>query len=329
MMAITTTSTPATLNEWLDFRQEARATLWRLLGDMPPLFTPAPTVTATEARDGYTLHKFEFDNGLGDMVYGYLLIPDDAHHPFPAILYCHAHGGNYDIGKDELFQNRFNLGIQPGVELVRQGYVVLAIDAYTFCERQGKGPGGADEIGKEAELTLAKKFLWEGRTLWGMMLRDDLLALNYLTSLPEVDLARIGATGMSLGGSRTTWLAALDERIKVAIPVAQMNRYQEFAASGEYVRHGMYYYVPGALCSGVNMEHIAALTAPRPQLILIGDSDPLSPIVGVHIIDSFVQGIYGLYGAGEQFQTVIEPGIAHQYTPDMWSRMLVWFGQYL
>jgi len=313
---------------WEVQRQVARATLWRLLGEMPPFFTPQPTLISTEQRDGYRLEKILFDNGAGAEVPGYVLIPDGADHA-PAILYNHAHGGDYALGKEEIFQDRYNLGKQSGVELARQGYVVLAIDAYLFGERMGKGPGGPDEIDREAELTLAKKFLWEGGTLWGMMLRDDLLALNYLLTRPEVDPARIGTTGMSLGGSRTTWLAALDERIKVAVPVAQMNRYQEFAASGKYFHHGMYYYVPGALRSGVNMEHIAALTAPRPQLILIGDSDELSPIEGVHIIDDFTRRIYGLYGLYQQFETYIAPGIAHEYTPAMFDKMIAWFRQWL
>lgn len=319
---------PQDRQTWEVQRQVARATLWRLLGEMPPFFTPQPTIVSTEQRDGYRLEKIVFDNGVGVEVPGYVLIPDGANHA-PAILYNHAHGGDYTIGKEEIFQDRYNLDKQLGVELVRRGYVVLAIDAYLFCERQGKGPGGPDELGKEAEITLAKKFLWEGSTLWGMMLRDDLLALNYLLTRPEVDPARVGTTGMSLGGSRTTWLAALDERIKVAVPVAQMNRYQEFAASGKYAHHAIYYYVPGALRSGVNMEHIAGLTAPRPQLILVGDSDELSPIEGIHIIVDFVQQIYALYGASDRFETMIVPGLAHAYTPEMFAAMLNWFQRYL
>jgi dienelactone hydrolase len=319
---------PEDRQTWDVQRQVARAILWRLLGEMPPFFTPQPTLISSEQRDGYRLEKIVFDNGAGAEVPGYVLIPDGAEHA-PAILYNHAHGGDYTIGKEEIFSDRYDLHKQLGVELVRQGYVMLAIDAYLFNERQGKGPGGPEELGKEAEITLAKKFLWEGGTLWGMMLRDDLLALNYLLSRPEVDPERVGTTGMSLGGSRTTWLAALDERIKVAIPVAQMNRYQEFAASGRYVVHGIYYYVPGALRSGVNMEHIAALTAPRPQLILIGDSDDLSPIEGIRIIDDFNRKIYGLYDAKAQFETFIAAGLAHEYTAEMFDKMIAWFKRFL
>jgi dienelactone hydrolase len=319
---------PKTLQEWQVVRQQIRAKLWTLLGYMPPIFTPQPTVVSRELRDGYVLEKIQFENGAGADVPGWVLIPDGAHRA-PAILYNHAHGGDYTIGKKEIFEDRYDLHNQIGIEFVKRGYVVLAIDAYLFDERLGKGPGGPNEVDREAELTLAKKFLWEGGTLWGMMVRDDLLALNYLLTRPEVDPARIGTTGMSLGGSRTTWITALDDRIKVAIPVAQMNRYQEFAASGKYMHHGMYYYVPGALRSGVNMEHIAALAAPRAHLIMVGDSDALSPIEGVLIIDAFSRGIYDLYGKPDHFNTIIETGLAHQYTPSMFAATLDWFGRHL
>lgn len=209
------------------------------------------------------------------------------------------------------------------------GFVVLAVDAYAFGERQTQGPAGAAEMGADTELSLVKKFLWEGRTLFGMMIHDDLLALNYLLSRPEVDSTRIGATGMSLGGSRSTWLAALDERIRVVIPIAQMTRYQSYDRQGRYGGHGVYYYLPGMLKSGIDMEHLVALAAPRPQLILIGDSDPLSPIDGVRAIENFVKPIYERYGAGDVFQTIVYPGVKHEFTSAMFHAMLHWFQQHL
>ena len=216
-------------------------------------------------RDGYTVEALEFENGVGATVYGYLLLPDNGGKAAPAVLYHHMHGGKYEVGKQELWQEWLIEGIAPGPALACEGYVVLAIDAYCFNQRETQGPAGDRERGGATEQALFKKFVWEGKTLWGMMVRDDLLALNYLASRPEVDPARIAATGMSLGASRSTWVAALDERIKVCIPVAQMTRYQDYAAQGDYSGHGFYYYVPGILKSGIDMEIIASLAAPRAQ----------------------------------------------------------------
>ncbi|MEO8394593.1 MAG: acetylxylan esterase [Chloroflexota bacterium] len=313
---------PASRSEWETAAQTTRALLWSLLGDLPPTFTPTPTITKREVRDGYTVEALTFDNGAGATVYGYLLLPNNGGKAAPAVLYHHMHGNKCEVGKEELWQEWLIEGIAPGPTLARAGYVVLAIDAYGFNQRETQGPAGDRERGGATEQALFKKFIWEGKTLWGMMVRDDLLALNYLVSRPEVDPLRVAATGMSLGGSRTTWLGALDERIKVVIPVAQMTRYEDFAASGNYNLHGIYYYVPGFLKAGLDMEILTSLVAPRPQMILIGDSDPLSPIAGVQKIIDYTRQVYQLYGSADRFMPKIQAGIAHKYTPEMFAQMV-------
>ena len=119
---------------------------------------------------------------------GYVLRPRTLPGKAPAILYCHWHGGEYDIGKEELFQAK-HTPEAPGPALAKRGFVVLGIDAYCFGERNGRGPGGPAEKGGAGEMSASKFNLWVGRTLWGMMLRDDLMALDYLASRPEVDAA--------------------------------------------------------------------------------------------------------------------------------------------
>lgn len=316
-----------TLEDWELRKPILRESLWRLLGELPPVFTPDVKILAKVQREGFTLEKFTFENGANATVFGSVLIPDNLKDAAPAILYNHYHGSKYFLGKSEMLVDR-GTEPAPGIALVNMGYVVLAIDAYAFGERQSQSPQAGD-VGAATELNLFKKFLWEGATLWGMMLRDDLLALNYLVTRAEVDVSKIGTTGMSLGGSRSTWLAALDERIQVVVPVAQMTRYQNFDAHGAYGGHGIYYYVPGMLKSGIDMEYLVALAAPRPQLILIGDSDPLSPVDGVYEIDTFARHIYSLYEAENQFQTVIYEGVGHEYTSPMFNAMLNWFRQQL
>lgn len=311
---------PHTRAEWEAYVPSARAALRSLLGDLPPLFTPHATITSREQREGYTLESLTFDNGAGATVYSYLLpqhIPERA----PAVLYHHLHGGKYELGKDELWVDS-GIGMSRGEALVRAGFVVLAIDAYGFNQRQSQGPAGERERGGAVEQSLYKKFVWEGKTLWGMMARDDMLALNYLLSRPEVDPQRVGATGMSLGGSRTTWLGALDERLKVIIPVAQMTRYADFAATGNYNLHGIYYYLPGFLKSGLDMEILVSLAAPRTQMILIGDADPLSPIEGVRKVIDFARHVYSLYDAEERFTAKVYAGMGHQYTGEMFAAVV-------
>jgi len=312
---------PLHLSQWQNQRPALRRALWQRLGDLPPLFSPQVTILQRTEHDGYIVEKLVFDNGAGALVYGYFLLP--LHHtgPLPAVIYEHLHGGKYDLGKEELFVERVP-GITVGAALVRAGFAVLAMDAYCFGERQTQGPGGDTYTGAAVEQAHFKHFLWQGSTLWGMMVRDDLLALNYLVTRPEVDASRIGVTGISLGASRTTWLAALDDRPQVIVPVAQMTRYHEFAQAGYYNYHSVYYYIPGILKSGIDMEHLAALAAPRRQAILIGDADPLSPFEGVKRVRAYIEKIYDLYGAGAQLTFQIEHGVAHEYTQSMFTTMV-------
>jgi len=319
---------PATLKVWRKQRETIRATLWRLLGKLPPRPKhPVVQTLAREDRGEYFLEKFQFDNGAGDRVPGYLLLPKTTAKKSPAILYCHWHGGEYDVGKEELFRTNAT-PVPAGPELAKRGFVVIAVDACCFGERNGKGPGGEHERNSAGELTASKFNLWIGRTLWGMMLRDDLIALDYLCSRPEVDATRIGVTGISMGATRTWWLMALDERLKAGVAICCLTRYQNLIEAESLRAHGIYYFVPGLL-NHFDTEAVVALAAPRPLLVQSGETDKGSPVTGIHEIEAKVSRLYALHHASTDFQSIIYPGVGHRYTPAMWEKTLAWLQTHL
>lgn len=324
------TPEPKSAAEWDKRKVETRKTLRRLLGDWPPMFVPKPVVDRKEQREGYTLEHYRFENGAGHTVYGYLMIPDGLKGRAPAILYNHYHGGAYKNGKEEVIHRAFKgLDFVTGEALVRRGYVVNAIDSYAFGERRFQGPAGEREQGSATEMSLFKMFLWQGRTLWGMMVRDDLLALNYLLSRPEVDPKRVATMGMSMGSTRSWWAAAMDDRIKATISVACLTRYQNILEHGKVSEHSIYYFVPGMLKERIDSETVVSLIAPRPHLTLTGDQDPGSPVDGVRIINEFAAKVYGVYGKPDAFRSVVYPGVGHTYNPDMWKETLEWLDKWL
>jgi dienelactone hydrolase len=324
------TPLPKSVQLWEKRRTELRKRLWRLLGDLPELFTPKVTIQEKLPKDGYDLERFTFDNGVGDTVCGYILIPAGHKGRGPAILYHHYHGGEYKQGKEEVISKAFKtLDFATGEALAREGYVVLCIDAYAFGERWFQGPAGKKEEGGQTEESLFKMFLWQGRTLWGMMVRDDLLALNYLVSRPEVDPKSIAAMGMSMGSTRTWWAAALDERIKVAVCVSCLTRYQNLIAHGQVRQHGIYYYVPNMLVEKIDAESVVGLIAPRPLLTLTGDKDAGSPVDGVRLINTFQEYLYKLYGKMENFRGLVYKGVEHEYMPEMWHETVSWLKKHL
>lgn len=315
---------PASVPAWEQQRTEIKATLETLLGDLPARpRMPDVRVLSREDEGDYFLEKFAFDNGAGETVKGYVFVPKATEEKCPAILYCHWHGGEYGIGKEEMRQSNAT-PVAAGPALARAGYVVLGIDAAGFGERNG-AVGDRDGAG---EMSLAKLHLWAGRTLWGMMLRDDLIALDYLCVRPEVDVSRIGVTGISMGSTRAWWIMALDERPRTAVCVGCMTRYQNLIARGQLKAHGIYYFVPGML-RHFDSEAVIACAAPRPMLFQTGGEDEGSPVDGMRIIGGIVSRVYHLHGKPECFESIVHPGVGHVYLPEMWEKTVAWMDRWV
>lgn len=318
---------PADLAAWKQQRERVRAVVLGCLGDLPPRPSPPRVRTVSvDRREGYRIEKFVFHNGVDSEVPGYIAIPEDRAGRLPAILTMHGHGSS----KENMF------GYQPTSQnvaemLARRGYVVLGIDNYFNGERRGTGPAGGLEMqarGSDQEMSLFKLNLWLGRTLWGMMLRDEQIALDYLASRPEVDPGRIGAQGMSMGSTRSWWLAAIDDRIKAVVGVACFTRYEDLVAIRALRAHGIYYFVPGLL-KHFDSEGVMALIAPRPFLALTGDRDAGSPPEGMRRLEEILSRFYKLHSAGDRFQSVVYPETGHVYNDDMKQKMLAWFERFL
>jgi dienelactone hydrolase len=319
--------TPANMAEWKRRRPEVKRIVLSSLGDMPARPSPSGVrIVSVDRKDGYRIEKFTFHNGVDSEVPGYIAIPENVQGRRPAILTMHGHGSS----KDNMF------GYQPTSQnvaemLARRGYVVIGIDNYFNGERKGTGPAGSRETmarGSDQEMSLFKLNLWLGRTLWGMMLRDEQIALDYLVSRPEVDPARIGAQGMSMGSTRAWWLGAIDDRIKAVVGVACFTRYEDLIAIRELRAHGIYYFVPGLL-KHFDSEGVMALLAPRPFLALTGDRDAGSPPEGMRKLADILARFYKLHGRAEAFESVVYPETGHVYNDDMKRRMVEWFDRFL
>lgn len=237
-----------------------RNELYALLGDLPQHARRVVVRTiALEDYENHTVEKLSLDlNGI-EPVPAYFIRPRSGKGPLPVILYNHAHGLNYALGKDELLRGRQELQETPyAVELTRLGYAALCFDCWGFGERRGK-----------TESEIFKEMLWSGRVMWGMMVYDSIRALDYLVSRKDVDASRIGTIGLSMGSTMAWWLAALDERIKVCIDICCQTDFQALLDTRNLDGHGLYYYVPGLL-KHFTTAQINALIAPRPHLALGG-----------------------------------------------------------
>lgn len=230
--------------------------------------------------------------------------------PCGVVLYCHAHGNRFEIGKDELLVGRPALQSPPyGEALTARGWAVLALDHWGFGERR-----------EPSERALVKRLLWQGATLWGWRVHDTLAALDWLRAQAGFETLPVVSLGASMGSTMALWAAALDTRIAACIDLCCAAEYDALLASGGFDLHGEYFFVPGLL-NEFTLAEIAALIAPRPHLSLAGRADPLTPPAGLDSLDRRLRDAYAQLDAADAWQQHVGDG-GHAETPTMRQQVL-------
>jgi len=310
-------TTPGHPDDSFASRQEARRKeLWGLLGDLPWQHRPGPAkLLGSEEHEGYTLERLVLDLNGREPVPALLLIPHKRQTPAPGLLYIHWHGGMYDLGKEQLLKG---VDAAPAYAPVcaQKGLVTLAIDSWCFGERKREANG---RVGEEDAFKL---MLWRGQVLFGMMMFDEFRAVDYLASRKEVDPARLGALGMSMGSTKAWWLASLDPRIKVCLDVCCLTDFEELVRTGGLKEHGIYYYVP-SLLKHFDTGEINQLIVPRARLSVNGRRDPLTPAAGVEKVRDRLMPLYAKYGKATDCRIELFD-CEHVELPEMRTLILEW-----
>ena len=297
---------------------ERRRELYGLLGDLPARTRPIAAERKQQVeRDGYTLETWELDlNGI-EPVPAYLARPTAVSGRLPAVLFNHSHGGGYKIGKTEFIEGRSYLQPVPYAKvLTGLGYIGLSIDHWVFGERS-----------HTTEADMFKAMLWQGQVLWGMMVYDSLRALDFLAGRADVDAARLGTLGISMGSTMAWWLAALDERVKVTVDICCLTDFHTLLAKKGLSGHGVYYYVPG-LIRRFTTSQINALIAPRAHLGLAGLQDKLTPVEGLDIIDRELTRVYAEQGHPERWK-LLRYDVGHMETPEGRREIIAFLERFL
>jgi cephalosporin-C deacetylase-like acetyl esterase len=302
-------------------QQARRGELWNLLGRLPEARKPTASLLRREQRQGYALEHLVLDLNGVQPVPALMLLPDNLKTPAPGMLYIHWHGGDYNVGKNELFEGTRAMEAYAPV-YAEKGIAALAIDSWCFGER-----APYPDEGKRGEEDTFKEMLWKGRCLFGMMLFDERQALDYLCARPEVDPGRIGAFGISMGATKAWWLAALDERIRCCIDLCCLTDFQSLIEYQGLHRHGIYYYVP-SLLNHFQTADINELIVPRPRLSLNGREDGLTPPRGVEKVRDHLLPLYERYGKKSDCRIELFD-CPHKELPEMRALVLEWLDRYL
>ena len=298
---------------WLGDEQATasrRTDLKRLLGSLPSLGAAASgELVSTELQPFARIERWRLTLNSQEAVPALLLLPPDGT-PRGLMLYNHAHGNNFAVGKEELLQGRPALQSPPyGKVLPALGFAVLAIDHWCFGERAQRG-----------ERALVKQLLWQGCTLWGYRVHDSLAAFDWLRAQPRLAGLPCAALGLSMGSTMAVWAAALQPALDACLEMCGLAEFDALLASGTHDLHGEYFFVPG-LKREFSAAEIAALIAPRLHLSLVGRDDPLTPPAGVQSIDQVMrEACSALKQPAAWQQRTFAAG--HQETPEMRSLVL-------
>jgi len=301
-----------TREECETWQTEFRAKLWELLGVGERLHERygaaelEPTIEErVQVEDDLWRELVWLTTEEGPRVPTYLFLPEQVREPLPAIVVFPGHGTIAQTAGLKQSYQRAN-----ALELARAGFVTITMEL--------RGFGRLDAIG-HLQLDAAARLV--GRTWYGMLIHDGMHAVDYLLTRPEVDPARIGATGIGSGGALTMYTTALDDRIKVALVNSYLGKYVVTSLDEEHCPCND---IPGIL-RYAEMGDVAALIGPRPVLFVNGLRDPATSSVARESF-AIARQAYRLLGAVQRVR-LIEPAQMGHYFDNQLA--IGWFRRWL
>jgi dienelactone hydrolase len=338
-----------------DFKKTARQKVFELLLYSPAKVDPRAEQLERVDRGDHVREKVVFSTGPHFRVPAYILIPKKLAKPAPAIVDLHSHGGMFLFGKEKVidlgdnhpamnvYHERNYDGRPTATALVKRGYVVISIDALFFGERrllmdadlaQGwdRSKYSLDDVKKlnlqcrSKEETLVKGLIFAGLSWPGIVFWDDMRTVDYLVTRPEVDPARIGCLGISMGGYRTIYLAGLDERIKAACITGFMSSVGQMRRA-HLDKHSWVHFLPG-LHRYLDLPDIASMAAPRALMVQQCSQDGLFPLAGMKESVEKIGRVYAKAGVPEKFAGRFYER-PHLFAKELQEEAFAWFDREL
>jgi len=320
-----------TAERWQVWRSALKTKLMALMGPMPFRCELEPSLVAETDCGDYVREKVVYKAEDRAPIPAYVLIPKErrADGKLPAVLCLHGHNGGRDYGKDGpsgITRNdpKYEEVIEKAnydyaVQFCRRGYLTLAPDARGFGERYEHKP--RYERRDSCNVNFLRASLL-GYNLLALNLLDHIAALDYLCQREDVDPERIGAAGLSMGGTHAMYIAALDERIKVACISGYLTSFVKYAIEKESICGSQY--LPN-LYRFADVPDICGLIAPRPLIFENGREDATFDIETAQAAFARVKEVYDVAGVADRVDIDIFDG-GHQFSG---RKSLDWFDRWL
>jgi dienelactone hydrolase len=289
--------------------------------------------------DGLTQEAVTFSADAQERVPTLIVQPRSSAGRRPVVIVLHGANGSKEHQLPRLTQ------------LARRGFMAVAIDGRYHGERQGRvsGPSTTYVNAVLAAYRSRQSHPFVYDAVW-----DVMRLIDYLETRDDVDTTRIGLTGESKGGMETYVAAAVETRIAVAVPMIGVQSFQwaldhgawdsrawtlrgavdaaskegHEPVSADFVRKFYDRVAPG-IYGEFDGPALLPLVAPRPLLVINGDSDPRTPLAGVRECVAAAQRAYREAGAQERFMLHLQPDAGHEVTPEADAAALDWFVKWL
>ena len=306
--------TPADVATW---QQRQRASFLASLGGLPERTPLNARVTGQRDCGAYRMEKVLFESQPGFFVSALLYLPPGTG-PHPAVLMPCGHTAIAKAG--EVYQ-------KASISLVRAGLAVFCFDPIGQGERRLRLPDGTPEFnsptsehqlmgisGTPVSLSLARAMIWDG-----------IRALDYLESRKDIRGDRLGCTGVSGGGTMTSYLMALDERVVAAAPACYLTGFRRLLETlgPQDFEQNLF----GQITAGLDHSDYVLMRAPRPVLIMAATQD-FFDIQGAWNVFREGKRVYGRLGFPERVE-LVEADTKHDLAIEMREASARWFRRWL
>lgn len=302
----------ASPERWESVRARRLEEMRDMLGLLPwPARTPLHVkVTDTLDKGSYTIEKIAFESMPKIYVTGNLYLPKARRAPVPAVIYVCGHAYS-PAGNKTKYQRH-------GISLAKNGYAAFILDSIQIAETFALHHG---VHGQEMWDWYSRGYTPAGVEVW-----NAIRALDYLETRPEIDGNRFAITGRSGGAAMSWFTAAVEPRIRVAMPVMGISTNAANVEAGTQKGH-----CDCMFCINIykqDMLHQGALIAPRPLLMAHGRTDSLFPVPGYKEFERVVSKLYAGYGEANSYRS-IEVDTGHEDSDFLREQAIHWLDQHL
>lgn len=304
-----------TVEQFEKYREKAKKAFLESLGDIPydkdyPLNA---RITQTVETDELIIESVIFEARKGVYITGNMYLPKKIAGKIPGVLFqCgHASAGRLYNPYQMVCQTIAKCGIAVfSMDHIAQGERLGYPELYPF----GKSPCYEHEwVGRQC--------LIAGSSVLKYFVADARRGLDYLCSRPEIDTSKIGTTGTSGGGTMTSVIAVVDERVKAVVPSTFITSRREYFHAGsaqdaEQIWRDL---------TAKDFDHyeLISCVAPKPYLILAVKSDFFCPEGTIKVYEKEKE-FYRLLGCEDNLRIEWDNS-KHEYTPYLATKAAEFF----